>query len=206
MAPHAAGPSAAPTGAPSALPSLTPAELESLQAQEVEVLTSILGDDFSVASTRTAWKAAGTAPGTAGQEYHLILRPEEERLKPHLAVVMRLRLPKRYPLITPIFTLEPASVDARTQGISETQRKTLEGVLGKRARELLGAEMIWELVEVAQEWITRNNMVKLEGDGPVRSLEEERDERAREQELVSRVAMLEAGCRELGVTCGWREC
>ncbi|PWN39467.1 Serine/threonine-protein kinase [Ceraceosorus guamensis] len=179
--------SAAPSGAGSSkateLPSLSPQELAEMQTQEIEALTSILGDDFAPSpAPRTAWNSAPASD--AQPSFDVVLRPRSEELKEHLAVVVRLKLPRRYPLLPPIFSVlgpeEPAA-DARTKGITPARRAALGSALTQKAKQLVGAEMIWDLVELAAEWLDAHHEVKVEKD-PLKSLDDERDLRARRAE------------------------
>lgn len=124
-----------------------------LQRTELEALASILGPDFSIIQQK-AWHGANAA---LAHTCEIILRPEDDEQKDHVAVVVHIILTKTYPNTAPSIAIKTA--DKRTVGVSRTDLGRLNDALAHRARSLIGAEMIWELVSYAQEFISVHNEV-----------------------------------------------
>ncbi|SPO24266.1 related to GCN2 - ser/thr protein kinase [Ustilago trichophora] len=162
----------------SATPSLTPQEIAELQQTEIEAIESILDQDFARVEQK-AWKGAATS---RLHEFQVIIRPDEERLKPLVCAHVLFRLPKNYPLVPPTIIIKQN--DGRNKGLSANHINKLGDELGRKAKSLLGAEMIWELITAGQDFISINNTVPKEvKDGaPSLSLEEEMQKRAKEQQ------------------------
>ncbi|EST09153.1 Protein kinase domain protein [Kalmanozyma brasiliensis GHG001] len=164
--------------APTSPPSLSPQEIAELQQTEIEAIESILDQDFSRVEQK-AWKGAATSQL---HEFQVVLRPDEERLKPLVCAYVLFRLPTKYPFIAPTIIIKQN--DGRHKGLSAKHLTQLGEELNRKVKELLGAEMIWELISTGQEFISLNNVVPKEvRDGaPSLSLEEEMQRRAKEQE------------------------
>ncbi|SPO23931.1 related to GCN2 - ser/thr protein kinase [Ustilago trichophora] len=162
----------------SATPSLTPQEIAELQQTEIEAIQSILDQDFARVEQK-AWKGAATSQL---HEFQVVIRPDEERLKPLVCAQVLFRLPKNYPLVPPTIIIKQN--DGRHKGLSSNHINRLADELGRKAKSLLGAEMIWELITAGQDFISINNTVPKEvKDGaPSLSLEEEMQKRAKEQQ------------------------
>ncbi|PWY99241.1 Serine/threonine-protein kinase [Testicularia cyperi] len=158
-------------------PALSPEQILELQLTEIEAIQSILQDDFRKIEHK-AWKGATTSQL---HEFEVVLRPDEERLKPLVAVYVTFRLPKNYPLVTPTIVVKQS--DGRHRGLSTQQLARLGDELSVKARSLLGAEMVWELVSAGQDFISQHNQAPREAkDGvPSLSLEEEMKKRALEE-------------------------
>ena len=159
-------------------PSLSPEEITEIQNTEIEALQTILDDDFRRVEHK-AWKSASHSQP---HEFDITLRPDEERLKPLVSAVLNVKLPKNYPTICPILSIKIK--DDKTKGLSTQDIHKLNDALNAKARTLIGAEMIWELVSLGQELISHHNQVPREvKDGaPSLSLEEEKRQRALEEE------------------------
>lgn len=151
-------------------------ELEELRKTELEAMKSILADDFHVLQP-TAWKSASSAQV---QTYEVVLRPETDALKEHVSVVVRFALTRTYPSTPP--TCYVRAHDARTRGVPDVNLKELEELMNTKARSLRGTEMIWELVIVAQEYISVYNTAPPEGEDMHLSLEERMRQRAHVEE------------------------
>ncbi|KAN0065323.1 eukaryotic translation initiation factor 2-alpha kinase [Thecaphora frezii] len=160
------------------LPALSPEEIAEIQQTEIEALQSILEDDFRKIEQK-AWKNAQTSQL---HELEITLRPDEERLKPLVAAIANVKLPKNYPLNAPTITFKHN--DGRNRGLSAQHIADLGAELNAKARELVGAEMIWELVSHGQDFISRNNQAPSEAKHglPSVSLEEEKRQRALDEE------------------------
>ncbi|EPQ30765.1 uncharacterized protein PFL1_01666 [Pseudozyma flocculosa PF-1] len=160
-------------------PALSPEEIAEIQQTELEALHSILEDDFQKVEHK-AWKGALTSQL---HEFEITLRPDEERLKPLVAAVVNFKLPKNYPLNAPTVALKPN--DGRNKGLSAQHIRDLNNEINAKARELVGAEMIWELVYHGQDYISQNNLApkEVKHGVPSVSLEEEKRQRALEEEL-----------------------
>lgn len=147
-------------------------ELEELRRTELEAIESILGLDFRILTPK-AWHGASTSHV---ETYEVTLRPEIDRQKAHVAVVVEMSLTKNYPNVAP--TCRVKVNDSRTRGVSRSQLSRLEDCMNAQARSLCGAEMIWELVSFGQEFISSNNQAPKEHTGTKLSLEERMRQRA----------------------------
>ncbi|PKI85636.1 hypothetical protein MVES_000676 [Malassezia vespertilionis] len=165
--------------------------LSEVRSTEREAIASILGDDFCILPSK-AWHGAAQV-----ETYEVILRPEDDAEKKRVAVVAHFALTRAYPNIQPAIYIR--SNDPRTRGVDAQQLKQLGETLGAKARTLQGSEMIWELVSIAQEFISANNaapthdseMAKLSLEERMRHREhvEQADEERRvEQEQEARFA------------------
>ena len=157
---------------------LTSNELAELRRTEREAMESILGSDFSVLEA-SAWKGAAAMPA-----YEIVLRPEEEAQKAHVAVVVHMAIPRNYPEAPP--TVYVRTLDKRTHGVSAAHLDELNEVLNAHARKLCGAEMICELVSFAQEFISTHNSAPRVPGMEKLSLEQRMRERARAEHEVRR--------------------
>ncbi|GAK67722.1 kinase-like protein [Moesziomyces antarcticus] len=166
------------TGAAAAPPAISPFEIANIQATEIEAIQTILDHDF-VPIQQKAWKGAASAQL---HEFQVVLRPDEERLKPLLCAYVTFRLPKNYPLVPP--TIIVKQNDGRHRGLSTDHLHKLSHELNQKAKSLLGAEMIWELITTGQEFISIHNAIPREvKDGaPSLSLEQEMQKRAKEEQ------------------------
>ncbi|WFD33029.1 non-specific serine/threonine protein kinase [Malassezia sp. CBS 17886] len=145
-------------------------EREALQRTEREVLSSILGSDFRVLPA-TVWHGAGAVHV---HTYEIVLRPEEDVQKAHVAVVVHIVVTRTYPATAAVVHVRAS--DPRTMGMSAAQLKELGAALTAHARTLLGTEMVWELVSYAQEYISKHNTASVSTSKL--SLEEEMRQRA----------------------------
>ena len=109
-------------------------ELAELRRTEKEVIASILGDDFAVVPS-TAWHGAAQV-----ETYEVVLRPEDESQKAHVAVVVRLALTRTYPNSVP--TVLVRSNDPRTHGLTAEQLAALGEALHARKQRLLCLEAV----------------------------------------------------------------
>ncbi|KAJ1025843.1 hypothetical protein NDA16_002469 [Ustilago loliicola] len=159
-------------------PSLAPHEIAELQQTEIEAIESILDQDFARVEQK-AWKGAAT---TQLHEFQVVIRPDEERLKPLVCAHVLFRLPKNYPLVSPTIIVKQNG--GRHKGLSVDHINKLGDELNRKAKSLLGAEMIWELITVGQDFISLNNIVpeEVKDGAPSLSLEEEMQKRAKEQQ------------------------
>lgn len=157
---------------------LTPQEIAELQQTEIEAIESILDQDFTRIEQK-AWKGAATSQL---HEFQVIIRPDEDRLKPLVCAHLLFRLPKNYPLVVP--TIIVKQNDGRNKGLSADHISKLGDELSRRSKTLLGAEMVWELITAAQDFISLNNTVpkEVKEGAPSLSLEEEMQKRAKEQQ------------------------
>lgn len=176
-------------------------EIQEIQRNELEALQSILGEDFTQVETKTAWKVSN--PASKLHEFEITLRPEEEDLKPAVHAVLHVRLPKTYPRAIPFLSLVPG----RAKGLSPTHLRNLGDALQSKAKTLLGAEMVWELVSYAQELISTQNLVAKANAAPNLSLEEEMRRRALEVDKVgpferSRCHLRPRLCTARSASCG----
>ena len=91
------------------------------------------------------------------------------------------RLPKTYPKLAPHILLESI------RGISGTHLTSLNELLRRTAKSLLGSEMIYELATSASAFLTENNSVVR--FGKLSSLNEDRNKR---EEVAEQVAATQA--------------
>lgn len=153
---------------------LPSADLEELRRTELEVIESIMADDFRVLQP-TAWKGVTSSQL---QTYEAVLRPEIDFLKKHVSVVVRFVLTRTYP--NTHATCYVRANDPQTHGVKDSDLKDLEEKMNFTARSLRGTEMIWELINVAQEFISTHNTAPADGAPANLSLEE----RMRQREYV----------------------
>lgn len=158
----------------SGAPPVPSADLEELRRTELEVIESIMADDFRVLQP-TAWKGVTSSQV---QTYEAILRPEIDSLKEHVSVVVRFALTRTYP--NTHATCYVRAHDPQTRGVRDSDLKVLEEKMNQTARSLRGTEMIWELINVAQEFISTHNTAPADGAPAHLSLEE----RMRQREHV----------------------
>ncbi|KDN44887.1 Serine/threonine-protein kinase [Tilletiaria anomala UBC 951] len=124
------------------------------QEQEIEVLHSILDTDFVKVPPRSVWK---NAPARLS-EFEITLRPEDDSLKAQVSALMVVKLPKTYPYVHPIISIQQTPDDKRTKGVSSTELRKLDAHIQHTCSELpLGTEMIWEVVSQAQEYISNHH-------------------------------------------------
>ncbi|CAD6903567.1 unnamed protein product, partial [Tilletia controversa] len=153
-------------------------ELADIQAQEVEALSAILGDDFKVVPVASAWKNVQGA-----HDLSISLRIEEDDVVANSKATLRLRihLPKTYPFAVPSISFE----NQKESGIPAANINELIRLLQKEANGHVGSEMIWDLVSLAQEFIAQHQRTKvLKQAEPQVSLEEEQRQRRREAEQI----------------------
>ncbi|WFD25786.1 non-specific serine/threonine protein kinase [Malassezia nana] len=161
-------------------------ELEERRRTELSVISSIMGPDFS----ELPMKAWHTSTATGVQTYELVLRPELDAQKEHVAVVVHISLTRKYPDVQP--TCHVRANDARTRGVPPKALTKLEEDMNAKARALRGTEMIWELVSLAQEFISLHNKAPASSSSAKLSLEERMRRRARaEEEDAKRRSKLE---------------
>lgn len=165
---------------------LASGELAELRRTELEAMGSILGTDFRVLSQ--VWNNAATAQV---QTCEVVLRPEIDELKDHVAVVAEFALTRQYPNVAP--TCHVRAQDTRTLGVTVHDMSELEEKLNSQARSLVGAEMLWELVSFGQEFISTHNCAPNGASKSKLSLEETMRRRADAvQEETNRQSELEA--------------
>ena len=141
-------------------------ELQERRRIELEVIKSIMLDDFCV-QTPSAWHSA---PSTQVQTYEAVLRPEIDAQKEHVSVVVRFVLTRLYPNTQATCYVQVN--DKRTRGVPLHNLKELEERMNDTARSLRGTEMIWELINMSQEYISAHNTAPPEGTRANLSLEE----------------------------------
>lgn len=151
-----------------------------IQRTELEAIQSILGPDFAILPQK-AWHGANAAQAHTCE---IVLRPEDDEQKEHVSVVVHLVLTKTYPNTAPSISIKTA--DKRTRGVSRIDLGRLNDALVHHARKLIGAEMIWELVSYAQEFISLHNQVP--HSASKLSLEQEMHARAEEARRAAELA------------------
>ncbi|GAA6036515.1 hypothetical protein JCM8097_003543 [Rhodosporidiobolus ruineniae] len=146
-----------------------------LQANEIEVLQAIYGEDFEKVESRTAWKSVNAA-----HEFRVCVRPVEEDLKDKVQVWIRFKLPQRYPKAAPTMTAED------TKGLSSAHVSQLLTTLQKEASSRLNDEMIFDLCTQAATFITDRHLDSVRGAQP--SLNTVRAKRVEQQTQATREA------------------
>lgn len=136
-----------------------------LQLNEVEALKAIYQEDFGE-SEREA--GGGATPATAGatgkgspwkvvprapeaKTYQIHLRPTIEELRGPVAVFLQFRFYKRYPDIVPELKI------IKDRGVSDLQIAELQRIILAKAKELVGAEMIFEIASFIEEHLSIHN-------------------------------------------------
>ncbi|TIA73067.1 hypothetical protein E3P91_01642 [Wallemia ichthyophaga] len=124
--------------------------LREVQSNELEALSAIYGDLFTVATnSNPAWQGAANLP-----EYIIQLQPLEEDLKNHVAVELHAKIPKTYPNVPPQLSIR------NTKGLSVDQRNQLaQELLDKSKHSLLGEPMLYDLAIFVQEYISTNHTI-----------------------------------------------
>ncbi|KAE8214839.1 hypothetical protein CF327_g1805 [Tilletia walkeri] len=151
-------------------------ELAEIQAQEVEALSAILGDDFKVVPVASAWKNVQGA-----QDLAISLKIEDDAGNSKSALCLRIHLPRTYPFAPPSISFE----NQKRSGIPNANINELSRLLQQEANAHLGTEMVWDLVSVAQEFIAQYQRTKsLKQAEPQISLEEEQRHRVKEAEQI----------------------
>ncbi|KAI8053805.1 kinase-like domain-containing protein [Syncephalis plumigaleata] len=118
-------------------------ELQELQTNELEALEAIFMEDFCRVETKTVWKNAPTLP-----EFRIHLVPISDHLKAFVSLDLYVKFYKNYPNIAPELKLE------NPRGISGAVVQKIYQELIKKANDLCGSEMIYELATLVQERIT----------------------------------------------------
>ncbi|RIB06418.1 kinase-like domain-containing protein [Gigaspora rosea] len=103
-------------------------------------------EDYVPMVATSAWKVAPTC-----HEFRLHLLPHEEKLKEHVSVDLHIKFPKTYPRSPPDIKVENA------RGLSEEQLNEIKANISRLIKENLGQEMIFNIAEYVQEFITTNN-------------------------------------------------
>lgn len=128
------------------MPALDAEELRRRQDDEVEALRSIFMEDYTTVQAKTAW-------GQVDDRYNfkISIKPLYEDLKKYVQIDFQVLLPKTYPTVPPTLSL------ANPIGISAPQIRELQDSLRSQAKALVGSEMIFDLANAAQEYITNHN-------------------------------------------------
>ncbi|KAF8060720.1 kinase-like domain-containing protein [Lyophyllum atratum] len=155
------------------------------QELEITALRSIYEENFFETPPPKAWKGAVRLP-----EFTIrVVSPNDDKVSFHLNV----KLPKTYPnLACPIFTIQKP-----IEGLNNDQVTTLSHRITAEAQKNRGAEMVFQIIDVCQDWMELN--VKPRSSSPAslalqmtqRAMleEREREERAAEErERAARAA------------------
>ncbi|CAG8498589.1 12794_t:CDS:10, partial [Acaulospora colombiana] len=110
------------------------------------ILTAIFMEDYEPVVVTTAWKVSPT-----GHEFKLHLWPQEQELKNHVSVDLRIKLPKSYPRSAPDIKIENA------RGLSAAHLHQLHEHVSRLIKENMGQEMVYTIAQFVQEFITTNN-------------------------------------------------
>ncbi|KAK0555682.1 eukaryotic translation initiation factor 2-alpha kinase [Tilletia horrida] len=158
-----------------------PEELADIQAQEIEALTAILGDDFRIESSASPWKNV-----KASKELRIALKDDQEQeTAQKKSLGLRIHLPATYPFAAPNVKYE--NFDPRRVPVKSLAE--LDRLLQKEAQARLGTEMIWDLVTLAQEYLDQLRQAKQRDQAVIDvSLEEEQKQRQKEAEKSSEQA------------------
>ncbi|CAH7665854.1 PEK/GCN2 protein kinase [Phakopsora pachyrhizi] len=123
--------------------------LRSIQVTEIEALRAIFADDFEQIQIRSTTKIQATP-----FEFRVKVKTQVVDLQDQINLSLRVRLPRLYPNTRPTLVLE------NPVGLSKDQLDQLREALNHRANELVGSEMLFELVSFSAEFITDNNSLK----------------------------------------------
>lgn len=121
-------------------------DLSELQEGELMALQAIFMEDYQPITIPSAWKNVPTTP-----EFRLHLLPQEEDLKRHVSVDLRVKFTKTYPKTIPDLKIE------NPRGLSTAQVQELTRLIPAQVKTLVGQEMMFSLASIVQEFITLNN-------------------------------------------------
>ncbi|KAJ3566582.1 hypothetical protein NP233_g6910 [Leucocoprinus birnbaumii] len=165
---------------------------EELQQSEITALQSIYAEDFIECPPPKAWKGAARVPEFIIRVHH----PDPEHA-PKVAFSLNVRFPKTYPtLACPTFAIQKP-----TKCITPDQVTKLTQAITREAQKCRGSEMVFQIVNFAQEWIAANVVPPVEVTGSLalqmnqRAMDEERARREKEAE-AQRLLLLQQAKEE----------
>ncbi|KAL6299472.1 kinase-like domain-containing protein [Sparassis latifolia] len=152
---------------------------EERQQLEITALKSIYDEDFIECPPPKAWKGAPRLP-----EFIIKVRHPEPDHADQLYFHLHVKFPKTYPVIAcPTFTIQQP-----IRGLKTDQTTKLTSAIHAESLRNKGAEMVFQIVTYAQDWITNNVARPVEVVGSLatemnkRASEEERAKKQREEE------------------------
>lgn len=179
----------------SASTKLSKDECAEQQSNELEALQSMYMDDFCVLPAVSDSQAGSILPSTGSapnvavrrsdasnqplKHFSLKLVPHPAHasasssdIRNHVSVSMEVTLPLLYPSEPPVLRLE------KLHGLSDLQLSELGSALQKQSSRLLGSVMIFELAQIAEEYLRQHNVKQV-------SFHEEMLARARKEEAAA---------------------
>lgn len=148
-----------------------------IQADEIEALTSILGDDFKPLNHDTATPWGAVAVAVAQQPcFTVILRPDDETFKKDVWVQVVFKLPRRYPM-APLIITSPINPKPETAcNVSSDHLAALGQALRAKANELSqkGDEAMWEVYSRGSEILSALNLKREQREENQRQMEAQR--------------------------------
>ncbi|KAI0954220.1 hypothetical protein AcV7_007513 [Taiwanofungus camphoratus] len=152
---------------------------EERQQLEITALKSIYDEDFIECPPPKAWKGAPRLPEFIIKVSH----PEQEHAN-KIYFHLHIKFPKTYPMIAcPTFTIQQP-----IRGLKANEVTKLSHTIHTEAQRNKGAEMVFQVITFAQDWIANNVVPPAEVAGSLatemskRASEEERAKRQREEE------------------------
>ncbi|KAJ2159991.1 eukaryotic translation initiation factor 2-alpha kinase [Coemansia sp. RSA 552] len=140
-------------------------------------------EDFRLVEAKTAWNVQAWAA-----EFTIRVQATDADLQGRVSVGLHVRFPKTYPRVAPVLSVEDAV------GLSAAQSAMALGAAQRAATELLGGEMVYELVISVAEQITKDNSAAVAAKPSFHAQMEER--RREESVAIEERAMAERRMRE----------
>jgi translation initiation factor 2-alpha kinase 4 len=140
------------------------------QVEEIEVLRSIYGDDFSDVETKKAWSKA------IERSFKVKLRSNVDG---EVSVSLFVTLTSTYPKSVPLVSLEDFG------GVRQNALTRIQSVIAAKPKELIGEVMIFEIASAVQEVLDEEVSARAR-DSQLPSLEEERAEKEAAQNEARR--------------------
>lgn len=140
-----------------------PKVIEEQQKTELEVLQSIYDDDLVILPPPHTWANAWHPT-----EFAIIIRPHDDLLRANVSAVLRVRFTKTYPWSRPDISVLhslPSAVAHRDadaiKGLDSALIQRLDALLHAQLVRLpLGAEMVFELVSAAQDFVSEHHSLE----------------------------------------------
>ncbi|KAJ1674120.1 eukaryotic translation initiation factor 2-alpha kinase, partial [Spiromyces aspiralis] len=120
---------------------------QEIQQNELEALRAIYMDDYKDVKPETVWKIAQYAP-----EFVVKIRSLDEQYREKVHVGLHVRFTKTYPNTAPQLALQEVF------GLNDSQVSVAIQELQKKASQMIGSEMVYDLCTWLEEYVTNNNI------------------------------------------------
>ncbi|KAI9261602.1 kinase-like domain-containing protein [Phascolomyces articulosus] len=128
-------------------------ELHEIQENEIEALKAIFMEDYVEVANQTPWKVANSSP-----EFILRLTPlGVEKEEAYVSIDLKVRFPKAYPNKPPDLQL------SSPRNLSPDLIRFLHDSLQAAAKDMIGREMMYDLADLAQSFLSNHNNPPPEG-------------------------------------------